>query len=252
MGLTLHLGQGDSGHYYSLIRERTEGRGGAASGSGRWLEFNDARVVECQRPAAYGLMPAEAAEEQPPAMAYGATAYLLWYEACGADGAALPGEAAGGGAAGAPTCWAVAEVERDNAALMLQSRVFSEPHLAFVDRLFAEEAEAFRAGELDREQGAQALLQGVHFVCSTLAHAADPRLAAVFASLRTLCSPLAGTHLLLTLGDDQFSSPLLRSPLLLAPAAFASAYADLLLYASRSRFTHDLGEVDLWRRALFS
>ena len=44
-------------------------------------------------------------------------------------------------------------------------------------------------------------------VCSkletlSLAHAQDPRLAAVFASLRTLCSPMAGTHLLLTLGDD--------------------------------------------------
>ena len=38
VGILIHSGTADSGHYYSYIKERTE--------EGRWLEFNDTQVSE--------------------------------------------------------------------------------------------------------------------------------------------------------------------------------------------------------------
>jgi len=38
VGVLVHSGSANSGHYYSYIKER--------DGRGRWLEFNDTKVTE--------------------------------------------------------------------------------------------------------------------------------------------------------------------------------------------------------------
>lgn len=42
VGVLVHSGSADAGHYYSFIKERQNGSGG----QGRWLEFNDTYVRE--------------------------------------------------------------------------------------------------------------------------------------------------------------------------------------------------------------
>jgi hypothetical protein len=62
------------------------------------------------------------------------------------------------------------EVLADNAALRRRAHVFSTRHLVAVERLLAEQAEAWRAREIAPREALDALVHGFHFTAGTLLH----------------------------------------------------------------------------------
>ena len=198
VGVTIHIGDGEFGHYYSYVRERTAGRSaavttgtgtgagtGALSEDGRWLEFNDSIVREVDAAEVRALAGGGAG-----AMLSAATAtpYILFYESVAA--APVRGEPAGaargrgrgnggvdpqaatgvGGGA-----WAVEIVAEDNRVLRRQSQVFHPCHVAFTERLLAEQVEAWRAQEVSLPDVVHAIIHGAEFALGTLARAYHDR-----------------------------------------------------------------------------
>ena len=89
VGVTIHIGDADYGHYYSYIRERPGGGRAALSGGGgggRWLEFNDSvvREISAAELAAIGVGADAAALAADVAAGGGtpsaATPYILFYQ----------------------------------------------------------------------------------------------------------------------------------------------------------------------------
>ena len=315
VGVVVHLGDSENGHYYSYVRERTKGRAGlglgadpavnmgcehglgadaasattgqqrakpaaageaaASSGErgagavpstlGRWLLFNDSSVREASE--------AEACSVEAGSLA---TPYLLFYERrqekecplepgeqahvhtpCsqpGEQAAPLPegtrGTAAtSDGGAAAPSAsaigdrtsaeiaggqWALDEVLADNAALRRRAHVFSTRHLVAVERLLAEQAEAWRAREIAPREALDALVHGFHFTAGTLLHTqravGGARLPGVLQALFTLMEE--GPAELLEHAIEcitERAQPLLRTPLLQCPSdELVGGYADLV------------------------
>ena len=179
VGVVVHVGDGEYGHYYSYVRERAsggraglgltggdgadDGADGAAKRSGRWVLFNDSVVREVKAEEAWTWEGAGSAT----------TPYLLFYEretpeeaaeaeaaaeaerkaeaeatkaraAAGgkADAAPASAEASAaveGDAGGAGGQWALDEVCSDNASLRRRAHVFSAAHLICIERLLAEQ-----------------------------------------------------------------------------------------------------------------
>ena len=294
VGVVVHLGDSENGHYYSYVCERTQGRAGLGLGAdaawattgqrrakqvageageavageaagssgergagavpstlGRWLLFNDSSVRE-------------ASEEEACSVEAGslATPYLLFYErrhehesplepggraapnsapatrdtAATSDGGAAPSASAIGDrtSASAGGQWALDEVLADNAALRRRAHVFSTRHLGAVERLLAEQAEAWRAREITPREALDALVHGFHFTAGTLLHTqravGGARLPGVLQALFTLMEE--GPAELLEHAIEcitERAQPLLRTPLLLCPSdELVDGYADLV------------------------
>ena len=59
----------------------------------------------------------------------------------------------------------------ENEVSRRQQEVFTSGHLRFVERLLAEQAEAWRSREISLAEAAHAIVHGAEFVAGTLCHA---------------------------------------------------------------------------------
>ena len=214
VGVVVHSGETESGHYFSFRRVGE-----------RWLEFNDARVHEIDASVVeaegFGSDPEHATQTR-----YSTCAYMLVYEQIRvgassvaegarldtkeqpaqsgeADSAAQDGGARGkqaGAAAVDPDtvpgaseseeeeeppkkeeppsapALAVQQVMEDNARRQLQQHTFAAAHLNYAVRLLLEQAEAWRLSEIDAAMASSALLHGLDFVLGVLSHVCSPTL----------------------------------------------------------------------------
>ena len=181
MGVVVHSGSAFAGHYYSYIRERVEGPGGAVS-AGPWHVFDDRRVEpydasNLERDTFGGRYTAdswnaEAARMVPTEFDRPNSAYMLFFERLGEplgggeEGDAMRTEEGGGAGAVQLPPRVAQEVRRVNAECIYESHVLCGDYFSFVRALVDANVEG--ASRKRRRPHAQAPPSLVDHLCVDL------------------------------------------------------------------------------------
>ena len=178
VGIVVHTGTTETGHYYAFARERVPLSGEGAP-TGRWISFNDSSVEEydpAQIPAdAFGGLsdtqrfdPKTNAQLPPEEKMY--SAYMLFYERVGVEHDPSYSKTAQGNVPDSvlETVWG------GNADFAMDKAVFSEDYFSFLWALVRQRENAAPVGDvaLDRyDPTFQAIRLGTKFLFETLCHA---------------------------------------------------------------------------------
>ncbi|KAF2763557.1 hypothetical protein EJ05DRAFT_432901 [Pseudovirgaria hyperparasitica] len=178
VGVLIHQGTAEGGHYYSLIRERPSG----SSGPPTWLEFNDRDVTELQAQMissmGFGGFSEEAyTQNQSGPRCKQFSAYMLFYQRTStivAEQKALRASASGPQKVPIPPTLEE-DIAADNESVVRIHGVFDPNHAKFIKQLFHHQRNVLYAGGCSENHGMEkaALFVTIQYVRQVVARNRD-------------------------------------------------------------------------------